>query len=94
LQNAGSTPTTHKPINLFLFDVGIHESINQKLGNVFINAQQMVVQPAAYLVFSLLLYQSFRTFQFINIFPFEESGFFVKIISCINELKPNFNDIM
>jgi hypothetical protein len=32
----------------------------------------MVVQLVAYLVFSLPLYHSFWTFQFINIFPFEE----------------------
>jgi hypothetical protein len=34
-------------------------TIIQKLGNVFLNAQQMVVQLVAYLVFSLPLYHSF-----------------------------------
>jgi len=34
----------------------------QKLGNDFFNAQQMVVQFAIYLVFSLSLYHSFQTF--------------------------------
>jgi hypothetical protein len=44
----------------------------QKLGNVFLNAQQMVVQLVVYLVFSLQLYHSSQTFQFINTSPFKK----------------------
>jgi hypothetical protein len=39
----------------------------QKLNNVLLNAQQMVAQLVAYLVFFLPLYHSSQTFQFINI---------------------------
>jgi hypothetical protein len=62
----------------------------QKLGNVFFNAQQMVTQ----LVFSLPLYHSFRTIQFINIFLFEEHAFKKNSQVSLNELKPNSTDIM
>jgi hypothetical protein len=50
----------------------------QKLGNVFFNAQKMVAQLVTYLVLSLSLYHSSRTFQFINIFPFEKRVFVLK----------------
>jgi hypothetical protein len=46
--------------------------IIEKLDNVFLYAQQMVVQLVAYLVLFLSLYHSFRTFQFINISVFEK----------------------
>jgi hypothetical protein len=44
----------------------------QKLGNVFCNDQQIIGQLVFYLVFSLLSYHSFQTFEFINIFPSKE----------------------
>jgi hypothetical protein len=56
----------------------------QKLGNVFLNAQQMVVQLAIYLVLSLPLYHSFRTFQFINT-SFEKRAFVLKSQVALNE---------
>jgi hypothetical protein len=37
-----------------------------KLGDVFLNAQKMVIQLTAYFVFSLPLHHSSQTFQFIN----------------------------
>jgi hypothetical protein len=54
-------------------------TIIQKLGNVFLNAQQMVVQLTTYLVFSLPLYYSFQKFQFINTSPYEKHVFVLKI---------------
>jgi len=49
----------------------------------------MVVQLVVYLVFFLPLYHSFQTFQFINIFSFEEWVFVLKSQVALNELKPN-----
>ncbi len=65
-----------------------------KCPNVFFNAQQMVAQLVAYLVFFLLLYHSFRTFQFINISLSKERAFVLKSQVALNELKPNSTDIM
>ncbi len=53
--------------------------IIQKLCNIFLNVQQLVIQLDVYLVLSLPLYHSFRTFQFINIFPFEVCAFVLKL---------------
>jgi hypothetical protein len=47
-------PPTNQSICFSLMWV-LHEPRSQKLGNVFINAQQMVVELAAYLAFFLLL---------------------------------------
>jgi hypothetical protein len=66
----------------------------KKLSNAFINAQQMFVRLVAYLVLSLSLYHSSRTFQFINISPFEERAFVLKSQVALNELEPNSNNIM
>jgi hypothetical protein len=54
----------------------------------------MVLQLGAYLVFFLLLYHSFQTFQFINTFPFEERTFVLKSQVALNQLEPNSIDIM
>ncbi len=64
------------------------------MGNVFLNAQQMVAQYTTYLVFSLPLYHFFQTFQSINISPFEERVFVLKSEVALNELEPNSIDIM
>jgi hypothetical protein len=69
-------------------------TIIQKLANVFLNAQQMVTQLAAYLVLSLSLNHSFRTFQFIDIFHFEKCAFVLKSQFALNELEPNSTNIM
>jgi hypothetical protein len=66
----------------------------QKLGNVFINAQQMVVQFAICLGFSLPLYHSFQTFQFTNTSSFEEWAFVLKSQVALNEMEQNYIDIM
>jgi hypothetical protein len=49
----------------------------------------MVVQLTTYLVLSLPLYHSFRTFQFINTSPFEEWTFVLKSQVKLNELEQN-----
>jgi hypothetical protein len=54
----------------------------------------MVAQLVAYLGLSLSLYHSFRTFQFINISPFEEHAFVLKSQVALNELELNSTDIM
>jgi hypothetical protein len=46
----------------------------------------MVVLLVVYFVLSLPLYHSFWTFQFINIFPFEEHAFVLKSEVAFNEL--------
>ncbi len=54
----------------------------------------MVVQLFVYLVLSLPLYHSSRTFQFINTSPFEKQAFVLKSQVALNELKPNSTNIM
>jgi hypothetical protein len=54
----------------------------------------MVFQFAIYLGFSFLLYHSFQTFHFTNIFPFEERAFVLKSQVALNEMEPNYIDIM
>ncbi len=54
----------------------------------------MVDQLVAYIVFSLPLYHSFQTFQFINTYSFEEYVFGLKSQVALNELEPNSIDIM
>ncbi len=41
----------------------------QKMGNVFLNVQQMLAQLATYIVLSIPLYHAPRTFKFINTSP-------------------------
>jgi hypothetical protein len=66
----------------------------QNLNNAFINAQQMVIQLATYFMFSLPLYHSSQTFQFINISSFKERVFVLKSQVALNELEPNSTNIM
>jgi len=54
----------------------------------------MVVQLAVYLGLFLPLYHSSQTFQFIDIFPFEEHVFVLKLQVPLNELEPNSIDMM
>jgi hypothetical protein len=54
----------------------------------------MVIQLVAYLVLSLPLYHSSRTFQFINSFPFEERAFVLKSQVALNEFERNSTNIM
>jgi hypothetical protein len=54
----------------------------------------MVAQLVAYFVFSLALYHSSQTFQFINIYLFEECVFVLKSQVALNELKPKSTNSM
>jgi hypothetical protein len=54
----------------------------------------MVTQLATDLLLFLPLYHWFRTFQFINTYPFEEHVFLLKSQVALNELEPNSTDIM
>jgi hypothetical protein len=47
----------------------------QKMGNDFFNAQQMLAQLVAYIVFSIPLYHASRTFKFIDTSPLQERAF-------------------
>jgi hypothetical protein len=66
----------------------------QKVGNVFLNVQQMVTQLIAYLVLFLSLNHSSQTFQLINTFHFKECAFVLKSQFALNELEPNTIGIM
>ncbi len=54
----------------------------------------MVTQLATYFMFSLPLYHSSQTFQFINISSFKERVFVLKSQVALNELEPNSTNIM
>lgn len=66
----------------------------QKLGNAFLNAQQMSAQLAAYLVLSLPLHHASRSFKFINTSPLEERAFVLKPQTVLNQLEDDSTDIM
>jgi hypothetical protein len=53
-----------------------------------------ITQFDACLVFFLPLYHSCQTFQFINMFIFEEWAFVLKPQVVLNELRPNSIDII
>jgi hypothetical protein len=58
--------------------------IIQKMCNIFLNVQQLVIELDVHLVLSLSLYHSSWTFQFINIFPFEICAFVLKLQVALN----------
>jgi hypothetical protein len=45
------------------------------MGNVFLNAQQMLAQLTRYIVLSIPLYHASKTFKFINASPLQEHAF-------------------
>jgi hypothetical protein len=47
----------------------------QKMGDDFLNVQQMSAQLATYIVLSIPLYHAFKTFKFINTSPLQERAF-------------------
>jgi hypothetical protein len=49
-----------------------------KLGNAFLNAQQMSAQLAIYLILSIPKYHCLRSFAFINTSPIQERAFVLK----------------
>ncbi len=50
----------------------------QKMGNAFLNAQQMLARLATYIVLSIPLCHAFRTFKFVNTSPLQEYAFVLK----------------
>jgi hypothetical protein len=54
----------------------------------------MVVQLVIYFMYSLPLYHSSRTFLFINIFPFKECVFVLKLQVALIELEHDSSEIM
>jgi hypothetical protein len=44
----------------------IHMNALKRLGNAFLNAQQMSIQQVVHITLSIPLYHSTRSFQFIN----------------------------
>ena len=65
-----------------------------KLGNVFLNAQQMSAQLAIYLILSLPLYHASRTFKFINTSAPQDRAFVLKPQHVLLKLEPELTDIM
>ncbi len=53
----------------------------QKMGNVFLNAQQMSAQLATYIVLFIPLYHASRTFTFMNTSPLQECAFVLKNVA-------------
>jgi hypothetical protein len=65
----------------------------QKLGNVFINVQEMFAQLTTYLVFLILLYYS--SWKYKSILLHIKNVFLVlKPKSLLNQLEPNYIDVM
>jgi hypothetical protein len=50
----------------------------RKLSNVFLNAQQMFAQLASYLILSLPLYHTSKSFSFLSTSPSSECAFVLK----------------
>jgi hypothetical protein len=58
----------------------------RKLGNTFMNAQQMFAQLATYIILSLPLYHVSRSFPFLNASLQPEHAFVFKSTKLLNEL--------
>jgi 23S rRNA pseudoU1915 N3-methylase RlmH len=68
-------------------DKNIDVNLNiKKLGNAFMNAQQMSAQLATYIILSLPLYHAFRSFSFLNTSLQLEHAFVLKWIALLKEL--------
>ena len=66
----------------------------QKMGNAFLNAQQMSARLVVYVVFFISLYHASRSFKFINTSPPQKQTFFSKNIKSLKELSPDSTDVM
>ncbi len=53
----------------------------QKMGNAFLNVQQMLAQLTTYIVLSIPLYHASKTFKFSNTSPLQERAFVLKIVT-------------
>ena len=65
-----------------------------KLGNAFLNAQQMSAQLAIYLILSIPLYHCSRSFAFINTSPLQERAFVLKPQQQLQKLDKESMDVM
>ena len=65
-----------------------------QLGNKILNAQQMLAQLAVYLILSLPLYHSLRTFKFTNTSPPQECAIFLKPQETLSQLNREPTDVM
>ena len=66
----------------------------QKLGNAFLNAQQMSTQLAVYLVLSIPLHHASWSFKFINTSSLDEWAFVLKPQNVLDQLEADSTDIM
>jgi hypothetical protein len=64
------------------------------MGNVSLNAQQMLAQLVAYIVLIIPLHHAFRTFKFINTSPLQECAFVLKNVASLNTLALDSTNIM
>jgi hypothetical protein len=65
----------------------------KKLGNVFLNAQQMFAQLATYIILSLPLYHTSKSFSFLNTSLQPKHAFMLKSTKLLNELPLDSIDI-
>ncbi len=66
----------------------------QKMGNDFLNVQQMLTQLTTYIVLSIPLYHAFKTFKFTNTSPLQEHAFVLKNVTSIKTYLLDSTDIM
>jgi hypothetical protein len=66
----------------------------RKMGNAFLNAQQMLAQLVAYIVLFIPLYHASRTFKFINTSPLQERAFVLKNVASLKTLPLDSINIM
>jgi len=66
----------------------------QKMGNAFLNVQQMLAQLTTYIVLSIPLYHASKTFKFSNTSPLQEHAFVLKLLHLKKTLPLDFIYIM
>jgi hypothetical protein len=72
--------------------IGTFEWI-KKLGNVFLNAQQMSIQQVVHRCLSIPLYHLTRSFQSVNMCEENNKAFFLLLQKILNKIFPNWIDI-
>jgi hypothetical protein len=66
----------------------------RKMGNVFLNAQQVLAQLITHIVLSIPLYHASKTFKFINTSPLQEHAFVLKNVTSLKTFPLDSIDIM
>jgi hypothetical protein len=66
----------------------------RKMGNAFLNVQQMLTQLVAYIILFIPLYHASRTFKFINTSPLQEHAFVLKNVASLKTLPLNSINLM